>query len=57
MKNKISKTLRMLDQDKINDFISRTIFKKPTISGKIVGFLKFVGELKQLVRKRSQKNN
>ena len=57
MKNKISQTLRMLDQDKINDFISRTIFKKPTISGKIVGFLKFVGELKQLVRKRSQKNN
>ena len=53
MKNKISETPRMLDQDKITDFISPTIFKKPTISGKIVGFSKFVGQLKQLVRKRS----
>ena len=25
--------------------------------GKIVGFLKFVGEIQQLVQKRSQKNN
>ena len=32
-----------------------TIFKKPTISEKIVGFLKIVGEMQQLVRKRSQK--
>ena len=35
----------------------RTISKKTIISGKIVGFLKFVGEIQQLVRKRSQKNN
>ena len=32
-------------------------FQKPTILGKIVGFLKFVGEMQQLVWKRSQKNN
>ena len=31
--------------------------KKPTISGKIVGLLKFVGEIQQLLRKHSQKNN
>ena len=30
---------------------------KYIISGKIVGFLKFIGEMQQLVRKRSQKNN
>ena len=29
--------------------ISQTIIKKPTTSGKIVGFLKFVGETQQLV--------
>ena len=34
-----------------------TILKKPTISGKIVSFLKIVGEIQQLVRKRSQKIN
>ena len=33
-----------------------TIVKKPTISGKIVGFLKFVREIQQLVQKRSKKN-
>ena len=27
------------------------------ISGKIVGFLKFVGEIQELVQKRSQKSN
>ena len=32
-------------------------FQKPTILPEIVGFLKFVGEIQQLVRKRSQKNN
>ena len=31
-------------------------FKKFLISGKVVGFLKFIGEIKQLERKRSQKN-
>ena len=36
--------------------ISPTKFKKPTISGNIVGFLKLVGEMQQLVRKHSQKN-
>ena len=35
----------------------RQISKKPTISGKIVGFLTFFGEIQQLVRKPSQKNN
>ena len=34
-----------------------TIFKKPTISGKNVGFLKIVGEIQQLAWKRSQKIN
>ena len=34
-----------------------TIFKKPTISGKIVSFLKIVGEIQQLVQKRSQQIN
>ena len=34
-----------------------TIFKKPTISGKIVGFLKIVSKIQQLVQKRSQKIN
>ena len=32
-----------------------TIFKEPTISGKIVGFLKILGEIQQLVWKRPQK--
>ena len=36
---------------------SSTNFKKPKISGKIVGFLKFVGEKQELVWKRSQKSN
>ena len=31
--------------------------KKATFSVKVVSFLKFVGEIQQLVRKRSQKNN
>ena len=31
--------------------------KKPIISSKIVGLLKFVGEIQQLVWERSQKNN
>ena len=31
------------------------IFKKTTILPEIVGFLKLVGEMQQLVRKRSQK--
>ena len=34
-----------------------TIFKKQTISSKIVGFLKTVGEIQQLARKHSQKIN
>ena len=34
-----------------------TNFKKPTISRKIVSFLKFVYEIQQLVWKRSQKND
>ena len=34
-----------------------TIFKKPTISGKNVGFLKIVAEIQQLAWKRSQKIN
>ena len=29
----------------------------PVISGNIVGFFKSVGEIQQLVRNRSQKNN
>ena len=33
------------------------ISKKPTISGTIVGFLKFVGKMQDLVRKRLQKSN
>ena len=32
-----------------------TIFKKPTILTEIVGFLKIVGEIQQLLWKRSQK--
>ena len=37
--------------------LDQQISKIPTTSEKIVGFLKFVGEMEQLVRKRSQKNN
>ena len=33
------------------------IFKNPTISGKVVSFLKFVGKIQQVVWKSSQKNN
>ena len=35
----------------------RQISKSRQISGKIVGFLKFVDEIQELVRKRSQKSN
>ena len=35
----------------------RQFSKKPKTSGDIVGFLKFVGEIQQLIWKRSQKNN
>ena len=41
----------------IIDRNSTTVFKKPTISVKIVFFSKFVSKILQLVRKRSQKNN
>ena len=46
----------------VNAFILAVVFrqqikKTPTVSGKTVGFLEFVGEIQQLVRKRSQKNN
>ena len=37
--------------------ISPTNLKKLTFSGKIVGLLKYVGEIQQLVRKHAQKNN
>ena len=37
--------------------ISLINFKKPTILAEIVGFLKFVGEIQQVVRKHSQSNN
>ena len=37
--------------------ISLTNLKKPIILPEIVGFFKFVSEIKQLVPKRSQKNN
>ena len=36
--------------------ISPTNFKKPTISANIVGFLKFISEIQQLLRKRLRKN-
>ena len=35
----------------------RRISKKPKILREIVGFLKFVREIQQLVQKRLQKNN
>ena len=34
----------------------RQFSKKSTVSAKIVGFLKIVGEIQQLVRKRPHKN-
>ena len=37
--------------------ICRQIKKNPTILPKIDGFLKVVGGIQQLIRKRSQKNN
>ena len=37
--------------------ISLTIFKKPALFPEIVDFMKIVGEIQQLVRKRSQKIN
>ena len=36
---------------------SRQFKKTPTISAKIARFLKIVGEIQQLARKRSQKDN
>ena len=37
--------------------ISPTNFKKPTISDRIFGFLKFVGEMQEPLPKRSQKSH
>ena len=37
--------------------ILATNLKKPTILPEIVGFLKFVGKIQQLPRKRPQKNH
>ena len=51
---KVSKTLKRFHT---SFCIWSTIFKEPTIFAEIVGFLKIVGEIQQLVRKRSQKSN
>ena len=51
------KVLILCERFRISCCISPTIFKKLTISGKINGFLKFVGKIQHLVRKRSLENN
>ena len=57
MQCKITSSLTFCEHFSTSCCISPTIFKKPAISGKIVGFLKFVDKIQQLVWKRSQKNN
>ena len=42
---------------KTNNVYSPTNLKKQTILSGIVGFLKFVSKIQQLICKRSQKNN
>ena len=42
---------------KTNNVYSPTNLKKQTILSGIVGFLKFVSKIQQLIWKRSQKNN
>ena len=43
--------------NKTNNVYSPTNLKKQTILSGIVGFLKFVSKIQQLIWKRSQKNN
>ena len=51
----MSKIIFFCERVRTSCCISLTNFKKPIILPEIVGFFKFVSEIKQLVRKRSQK--
>ena len=53
---KITFWLFFCERFRTSCYISPTNFNEPTILPEIVDFLKFVGEIQQLVRKRSQKN-
>ena len=57
MRCKIKPCLLFCERFQTSCCISPTNFEKPTILPEIVGCLKFVGEIQQLARKRSEKNN
>ena len=57
LKSAMDKNELRCDYFSVNVSVLADKFQKSTISGKIVGFLKFVGQIQELVRKRSQKTN